>query len=197
MTLKLSPCIAALLGLCAFPVQAADPVIGGWRMVSDQAGTHEYRFAMLPQAVPEGTRFVAVDWKAKKLVCCLTVQGGEVAEGTLRNKLHIPGVWVADLVNDWSGEDAPYRPRLFALTPSGVFRTHQFGGNSVAMRGGLLLPADSHGDTQGRLVIGQESYQSKHATRALADDDGAVDVYTLTPSSGGKRVVVEVPFGTN
>jgi hypothetical protein len=197
MTIKQLLCAVTLIGACAFPIRAAEPVIGGWRAVKDQSWNNEYRFAMLPRQVPEGTKFVAIDWLARKQVCCLVVHGEEVSEDTLRNKFKIPEVWITDLVNGWSMDDAPYRPRLFVLTPNATFRAHNFAGTPAFMHGGLLLTTDSNMDSQGHIMIGQERYRGKFIRRLLADDDGAVHVYTLTPLSGGKPVIVEVPFGTN
>jgi hypothetical protein len=197
MLTKLLVSSVTLLVVCSFSVRATEPIIGGWRLVENHARTHEYRFAMLPQPVPGGTQFVAVDWTARKLVCCLAVQGKEISEDSLRNKFHIPEVWIADLMNHWNLEQAPYRPRLFMLTADAAFLAHKFTGESTFMNGGLLLPVDSHVTSQGHLMINQERYRGKFIERPLADDDGAVYIYTLRPSSGGKQVVVEVPFGNN
>jgi predicted RNA methylase len=152
---------------------------------------------MLPQSVRESAQFVAADWTARKLVCCLALQGKEISEDSLRYKFHNPEVWITDLMNNWNLEQAPYRPRLFVLIADAAFRAHKFGDESTFMNGGLLLPLDSQVDPQGHLMINQERYRAKFIERPLADDDGAVYIYTLTPSSGAKQIVVEVPFGNN
>lgn len=190
-------CLAALLTLCILPARAADPVIGAWRSVRNESDKQQFWFAMLPQTVPAGTTFIAVDWKGGKLVCCLTVRGKEISENTLRNKLHIPGPWVTDLVNGWNTEHPPYRPHVLALTPSGDFLTHQFAGIASFSVGGLLLPDNAHLDARGRLMIGEENYGGKLKEEALGDGDGAVDTYTLKATSGARSFVVEVPYGNH
>ena len=189
--------LAALLSICILPARAADPVVGAWRSVRNESDKQQFWFAMLPQAMPAGTTFIAVDWKARKLVCCLTVRGKEISENSLRNKFHIPGVWVTDLVNGWNTEDPPYRPRVFALTPSANFLAHTFAGGVPFAIGGLLLPDDAHLGARGQLIIGEETYGVKFIEEALGDDDGAVDTYTLKATSGTKSFVVEVPYGNH
>lgn len=189
--------LATLLTTGLPPTLAADPVIGAWRAVRNESGKRQFWFAMLPQAIPADTSFIAVDWKARKLVCCLVVQGKEISEDSLRNKLHIPGVWVTDLVNGWNSEHPPYRPRVFALTPSADFKAHTFAGAPPFAYGGLLLPEDSHLDAQGLLLIDEERYRARFVEEALGDGDGAVDTYTLTAVSGGRKFVVEVPYGNH
>lgn len=186
-----------LLAASTLPVQADEPVIGGWRKAANENETREYRFAMLPKPVAKGTRFVAVDWKSRKLICCLTVQSAEISEDTLRDQLKIPNSRICDLVNGWSMDQAPYRPRIFSVTADGALKNYQFAGEPAFMHGGLLLPEDSQMDAKGRLFIGEARYRANFSVRALGDDDGAVHVYTIKPISGGKTAKVEVPFGNN
>jgi len=194
---KFLAALAALLIIGILPARAADPVIGAWRSVRNESDKQQFWFAMLPQAMPAGTAFIALDWKAGKLVCCLTVRGKEISEDRLRNKLHIPGVWVTDLVNGWNSENPPYRPHVFALTPSADFLAHTFAGDLPFSIGGLLLPDDAHLGARKQLVIGEETYRVKFNEEALGDGDGAIDTYTLKSGSGNKSFVVEVPYGNH
>ena len=195
--MKLPRLAACLLAALTLPALADEPVIGGWRKVANENETREYRFAMLPKPVAKGTRFVAVDWKRRKLICCLTVQSAEISENTLRDRLKIPNSRVCDLVNDWNMDEAPYRPRLFIVTADAALRNHSFAGEPPFLYGGLLLPEDSRMDAKGHLFVGEEQYSTSFSVRELGDDDGAVHVYAVKPLSGGNTIKVEVPFGNN
>lgn len=169
--------------------------VGGWRRVSDSDYARHFHFSMLPHAAPVGSRWAIYDARAGKVVCCLSVQGAEVSESELQDRLHIPGPWVTDLTNGWNLDAAPYRPHVQLLKVQDAMGSHTFKEEGDAA-GGLLLPPDARVVGPDALEIAGERYTVQRDETSLADGDGGVHTYTLKPARGGAALRVEVPFGT-
>lgn len=175
--------------------QAQPPEVGGWRRVSDSNLEQQFHFAMLPHAAAVGSRWAVYDAKAGKVVCCLSVEGGEVGETELQDRFDIPGPWVTDLTNGWNLDAAPYRPHVQLLKAQGALGSYTFKEEREAA-GGLLLPADARAVGAKTLELGGARYTVERRDTSLADDDGGVQTYTLKPAEGGAALKVEVPFAT-
>lgn len=187
--------LAAAGVLLAASCHAQPPDVGGWRRVSDSDYARHFHFSMLPHAAPVGSRWAIYDARAGKVVCCLSVQGAEVSESELQDRLHIPGPWVTDLTNGWNLDAAPYRPHVQLLKVQDAMGSHTFREEGDAA-GGLLQPPDARVAGPDALEIAGERYTVQRDETSLADGDGGVHTYTLKPARGGAALRVEVPFGT-
>lgn len=185
----------------------AGPLIGGWRSVGTELDYRKnYFFGMLPSIPAQGERFAAYDLVANRVVCCAVVEGGELSETYLGEKLYIPGAWVNDLVNNWNLDAAPYRPRVVELKLIDALGSYDFpvdkrqvDGISMTRGGGLgglLLPENSEVVGLAKLHIDGHVYTVDWSGHLLADDDGVVHTYVLK-SDDGETFSVEVPYGTN
>lgn len=174
---------------------AQDPDVGAWRKVSDSRLERQFHFSMLPRAAAVGSRWAVYDAATGKVVCCLSVASAEISESELESRFDIPGPWVTDLTNGWNLDAAPYRPHVQMLEVQGALGSHVFEATGGA-NGGLLLPAGAHGVGVNALEMSGKRYSLQRSEHALADDDGGVLTYVLTPLGGGTVLKVEVPFGT-
>jgi len=191
--------IPALLSIAVVLISAGclaqAPDAGAWRKVSDSRLERQFHFSMLPRAAAVGSRWAAYDAATGAVVCCLSVASAEISESELQNRFHIPGPWVTDLTNGWNIDAAPYRPHVQMLEVEGALGRHVFTAAGGA-NGGLLLPAGAHGVGADALEMSGKRYSLRRSEHALADDDGGVLTYVLTPLGGGTPLKVEVPFGT-
>ncbi|WP_369039028.1 decarboxylase [Stenotrophomonas maltophilia] len=199
-----------LLGMIV-PALAADPaadaasdtpVFGAWRNLQTEAGyqpaQRDLAFAMLPQAATRGDRFVILDREGKRAVCCLQVASESLGVAVLREQYHLPQAGVTDLSNGRSPA-RPYLPHVYAMQRVDELADYVFADVAGAYSdlGGLLLPEAAALDAEGAGVrLGEAHYRLQFHRQPLADDDGALDRYTLQPAAPAPPVVVEVPFGT-
>ncbi len=173
---------------------AQPPVVGAWRKVSDAQLDQQYRYSMLPDVVAAGSKWAAYDYTAGKTVCCLAVVGPEISEAELDSTYGIPGPWITDLVNGWSLDAAPYRPRVQLLRAEGALVDYEFSEMADAL-GGLLLPAQAQAVAPHTLQFDGKRYTVARKEEPLASGDGMVHTYALRPAQGGKPLAVEVPYG--
>lgn len=200
----------SLLGM-AFSTQAADPVdtpaspatlFGAWRNLQTEAGyvpaQRDLAFAMLPQAATRGDRFAILDREGKRTVCCLQVASPSLGVAALREQYHLPQAWVTDLSNGRSPA-RPYLPHVYAMQRVDELVDYRFADVAGAYSdlGGLLLPEGAALDADGNGVrLGEQHYRLQFQRQPQAEDDGALDRYTLQAAGSDEPGVVEVPFGT-
>ncbi|WP_313445926.1 decarboxylase [Stenotrophomonas indicatrix] len=185
------------------PAPAAEaPVFGGWRNLQTEAGyqpaQRNLAFAMLPQAATRGDRFAILDREGKRTVCCLQVASESLGVAALREQYHLPQAGVTDLSNGRSPA-RPYLPHVYAMQRVDELADYGFADVAGAYSdlGGLLLPDAAALAADGTEVrVGEGHYRLQFHRQPLADDDGALDRYTLQVLPAGSPVVVEVPFGT-
>ncbi|QKW56516.1 decarboxylase [Stenotrophomonas sp. NA06056] len=197
-------CMAATV-VAAEPIIAPDadaPVFGAWRNLQTEAGyqppQRNLAFAMLPQAATRGDRFVILDREGKRAVCCLQVASESLGVAALREQFHLPQAGVTDLSNGRSPA-RPYLPHVYAMQRVDELADYRFADVAGAYSdlGGLLLPDAAGLAADGSEVrLGEAHYRLQFHRQPLADDDGALDRYTLQVLPAGVPVVVEVPFGT-
>ncbi|BCX44349.1 MULTISPECIES: hypothetical protein [Stenotrophomonas] len=208
-------CRAILLALSAWgltfaasaaqpaPAAAAEtPVFGAWRNLQTEAGhvpaQRDLAFAMLPQAATRGDRFAIVDREGKRTVCCLQVASPSLGVAALREEYHLPQAWVTDLSNGRSPA-RPYLPHVYAMQRVDELADYGFADVAGAYSdlGGLLIPEGAALEPDGSAIrLGDTRYLLHFQRQPHADDDGALDRYTLQAGEGAAPIVVEVPFGT-
>ncbi|MEG0182995.1 MAG: decarboxylase [Stenotrophomonas sp.] len=178
------------------------PVFGAWRNLQTEAGytpaQRNLAFALLPQAATRGDRFAVFDREGKRAVCCLQVASESLGVAALREQYHLPQTGVTDLSNGRSPA-RPYLPHVYAMQRVDELADYVFADVAGAYSdlGGLLLPDAAALTGEGTGVrLGDAVYQLQFHRQPLADDDGALDRYTLQPVPAGSPLVVEVPFGT-
>lgn len=199
----------SVLGV-AFAASAAEPestvseppVFGAWRNLQTEAGytpaQRNLAFAMLPQAATRGDRFAVLDREGKRPVCCLQVASPSLGVAALRDQYHLPQVWVNDLSNGRSAA-RPYVPHVYAMQRVDELADYGFADvpGAYSDLGGLLMPEGTALEADGNAVrLGDTRYPLQFQRQPHADDDGALDRYTLQPGGGAAPIVVEVPFGT-
>lgn len=199
----LSLCTAALAQAQMDPAPATDGIpFGAWRNLQTEAGyepaQRNLAFAMLPQAATRGDRFAILDREGRRTVCCLQVASPSLGVNALREQYHLPAVWVADLSNLHSAA-RPYVPHVYAMQRVDELIDYRFADvpGAYSDLGGLLLPEGAAVDAAGTNVRwGQAQYQLKFQRLPQADEEGALDRYTLQLLPAGTPLQVEVPFGT-
>lgn len=185
------------------PAAAAEtPVFGAWRNLQTEAGhvpaQRDLAFAMLPQAATRGDRFAIVDREGKRTVCCLQVASPSLGVAALREEYHLPQAWVTDLSNGRSPE-RPYLPHVYAMQRVDELADYGFADvpGAYSDLGGLLIPEGAALEPDGNAIrLGDTRYLLHFQRQPHADDDGALDRYTLQAGEGAAPIVVEVPFGT-
>ncbi len=196
---------AAQPALAAQPAPAAaaeTPVFGAWRNLQTEAGhvpaQRDLAFAMLPQAATRGDRFAIVDREGKRTVCCLQVASRSLGVAALREEYHLPQAWVTDLSNGRSPA-RPYLPHVYAMQRVDELADYGFADvpGAYSDLGGLLIPEGAALEPDGSAIrLGDTRYLLHFQRQPHADDDGALDRYTLQAGEGAAPIVVEVPFGT-
>ncbi|PNY70111.1 decarboxylase [Stenotrophomonas pavanii] len=185
------------------PAAAAEtPVFGAWRNLQTEAGhvpaQRDLAFAMLPQAATRGDRFAIVDREGKRTVCCLQVASPSLGVAALREEYHLPQAWVTDLSNGRSPA-RPYLPHVYAMQRVDELADYGFADvpGAYSDLGGLLIPEGAALEPDGNAIrLGDTRYLLHFQRQPHADDDGALDRYTLQAGEGAAPIVVEVPFGT-
>ncbi|MGG2101196.1 decarboxylase [Stenotrophomonas sp. NRRL B-14846] len=205
MVLAVSVLGVAFAATAAEPVPAAAeeaPVFGAWRNLQTESGyapaQRNLAFAMLPQAATRGDRFAILDREGKRTVCCLQVASPSLGVAALREQYHLPQAWVTDLSNGRSPA-RPYLPHVYAMQRVDELADYGFADvpGAYSDLGGLLVPEGAALETDGSAVLlGDNRYPLHFQRQPHADDDGALDRYTLQGGDGGAPFVVEVPFGT-
>ncbi len=196
---------AAQPALAAQPAPAAaaeTPVFGAWRNLQTEAGhvpaQRDLAFAMLPQAATRGDRFAIVDREGKRTVCCLQVASPSLGVAALREEYHLPQAWVTDLSNGRSPA-RPYLPHVYAMQRVDELADYGFADvpGAYSDLGGLLIPEGAALEPDGNAIrLGDTRYLLHFQRQPHADDDGALDRYTLQAGEDAAPIVVEVPFGT-
>ena len=177
-------------------------VFGGWRNLQTETG-HEpaqrnLAFGMLPQEATRGDRFVILDREGRRAVCCLQVASPSLGVAALRERYHLAQAGVDDLSNARSPA-RPYVPHVYAMQRVDELVDYVFADVAGAYSdlGGLLLPEAAALDADATGVrLGEVQYRLQFQRQPFADDDGALDRYTLQAPGQGRAQVVEVPFGT-
>ncbi|CAM4135672.1 decarboxylase [Stenotrophomonas pavanii] len=185
------------------PAAAAEtPVFGAWRNLQTEAGhvpaQRDLAFAMLPQAATRGDRFAIVDREGKRTVCCLQVASPSLGVAALREEYHLPQAWVTDLSNGRSPA-RPYLPHVYAMQRVDELADYGFADvpGAYSDLGGLLIPEGAALEPDGSAIrLGDTRYLLHFQRQPHADDDGALDRYTLQAGEDAAPIVVEVPFGT-
>ncbi|MGE8253581.1 MAG: decarboxylase [Stenotrophomonas sepilia] len=185
------------------PDAAAEaPVFGAWRNLQTEAGyapaQRNLAFAMLPQAATRGDRFAIVAREGKRAVCCLQVASPSLGVAALREQYHLPQAWVTDLSNGRSPA-RPYLPHVYAMQRVDELADYRFTDvpGAYSDLGGLLIPEGAALEADGSAVrLGDDRYSLHFQRQPHAEDDGALDRYTLQAGEGVAPIVVEVPFGT-
>lgn len=195
----------AALAQAADTAETADTAIfGSWRNLHSASGAdpvlEDLAFAVLPRAVERGTRFMVLDREGRQAVCCLVVDSARLDAIALETRYRLPGVWIADLLGNEETNRRQGEPYVFAMKRDGALVSHEFstGAGAYSDLGGLLLPAGSTLDAAGGTVQrGADSWRIAFQSRRLADENGAVDRYTLQPeAAGAKPETVEVSYST-
>lgn len=198
--------LAMLLGTCLLAASAAaaepaGPVVGGGRNLHSAHGAdpalRDVPFAVLPEAVAKGTRFAILDREAGRTVCCLVVESDRLDAIALETRYRLPGVWIADLTGDEEYNRRRGEPHIYEMKRDGDLVGHVYSDDPAAYSdmGGLLLPADASMDG-GMLTLGADRYRLQFKSLPFADENGALDRYTLQPAAPAPALVVEVPFST-
>lgn len=203
--LAVSVLAVACAATAAEPVPAAaaeTPVFGAWRNLQTEAGyapaQRNLAFAMLPQAATRGDRFAILDREGKRAVCCLQVASPSLGVAALREQYHLPQAWVTDLSNGRSPA-RPYLPHVYAMQRVDELADYGFADvpGAYSDLGGLLIPEGAALEDDGSAVLlGDNRYSLHFQRQPHADDDGALDRYTLQGGDSEAPFVVEVPFGT-
>ncbi|WP_312236143.1 decarboxylase [Stenotrophomonas sp.] len=201
--------LAMLLGTCLLAAAAAvaaagpaSPFMGGWRNLHSANGAdpalRDVPFAVLPAAVAKGARFSILDREAGRTVCCLVVESERLDAIALETRYRLPGVWIADLTGGEEYNRRRGEPHIYEMKREGDLVDHVYSDDPAAYSdmGGLLLPADASMDATGVLTLGADRYRLQFKSLPFADENGALDRYTLQPASAAPAVVVEVPFST-
>ncbi|OBU70750.1 decarboxylase [Stenotrophomonas maltophilia] len=184
------------------PLPAEPLVFGAWRNLQTEAGyepaQRDLAFAMLPQAATRGDRFAILDREGKRTVCCLQVASPSLGVAALRGHYHLPQAWVNDLSNG-SSPARPYLPHVYAMQRVDELADYRFADvpGAYSDLGGLLIPEGATLEADGSAIrMADNRYPLHFQRQPHADDDGALDRYTLQMGEGAAPVVVEVPFGT-
>jgi hypothetical protein len=191
---------AALVGTSA--ASAAEPLVGGWRNLHSASGAEpmlrDVPFAVLPRAATEGDRFAILDRESKRVVCCLVVDSPRLDAIALETRYRLPGVWIADLTGDEAYNRRRGEPHVYAMKRVDDLVDYAYSDAPEAYSdlGGLLLPADAGMDASGTLTLGADRYRLQFTSLPFADENGALDRYTLQPAGSAPALVVEVPFST-
>ena len=203
---RFSALLAVTLGACLLSATAAAadaPVFGGWRKLHSANGAEpmlqDLPFAALPQAAAKGARFAIFDRESRRVVCCLVVDSERLDAISLETRYRLPGVWIADLLGSEDYNARRGQPQVYAMKRDGALVDYAFSDalGAYSDLGGLLLPANATLDAAGAIVLGTDSYRLQFQSLPLADENGALDRYTLQPAAAGAApVVVEVPFST-
>lgn len=203
--LALSVLGAAFAASAAEPVPEAGaeaPMFGAWRNLQTESGyapaQRNLAFAMLPQAATRGDRFAILDREGRRTVCCLQVASPSLGVAALREQYHLPQAWVTDLSNGRSPA-RPYVPHVYAMQRVDELADYSFADvpGAYSDLGGLLIPEGAALEADGSAVrLGDSRYPLQFQRQPHADDDGALDRYTLQAGEGAAPFVVEVPFGT-
>lgn len=178
-----------------------DAAFAGWRRLRSDGGgepvSEERLFVMVHGAAKPARRYEVVDLEHGRLLCCLQVQAGALSEDRLVQEFHLPGPWVTDLVNGWN-LDGPFRPSVYAAVPVDALAADDRALLERQSRpGGLAAAAGARFEAPATLALGTRRHLVENRLDALADDDGAVETFTLRPA--GERaepVIIEVPFAT-
>lgn len=202
LALLLGTCLLAASAASAAAAEPAGPVVGGWRNLHSANGAdpalRDVPFAVLPQAAAKGARFAILDREAGRVVCCLVVESDRLDAIALETRYRLPGVWIADLTGGEEYNRRRGEPHIYEMKREGDLVGHVYSDEPEAYSdmGGLLLPADAGMDTAGGLTLGGTPYRLQFKSLPLADENGALDRYTLQPASTAPAIVVEVPFST-
>lgn len=179
------------------------PVFGGWRNLHSANGVEpaqeDLAFAMLPVTVAKGTRFSILDREANRVVCCMVISSDRLQAAVLENQYKLPGVWVSDLLNEGTDSTPPYAPRVYEMKREDALANYVFHDDIEAYSdlGGLLLPPDASIDASGTVRTGTHRYSLQFRSTTFADEDGALDRFTLRPAGKpAAPVIVEVPYAT-
>ena len=93
----------------------------------------------------------------------------------------------------------PYVPHVYAMQRVDELADYSFADvpGAYSDLGGLLIPEGAALEADGSAVrLGDIRYPLHFQRQPHADDDGALDRYSLQAGEGGAPIVVEVPFGT-
>ncbi|MCF7751401.1 hypothetical protein KQ945_11620 [Bacillus subtilis subsp. subtilis] len=194
--------LAAALDAAAQAATTA-PVFGGWRNLHSANGIEpaqdDLAFAMLPTTAAKGTRFSILDREANRVVCCMVISSERLQADALETQYKLPGVWVSDLLNEGTDTTPPYAPRVYEMKRDGALASYVFHDAVEAYSdlGGLLLPPDASIDATGTIKTGGAAYRLQFQSTTFADEDGALDRFTLRPvGKAGAPAIVEVPYAT-
>ncbi len=204
---KITAALIVTLGMTmagnAVAAEPDAPVFGGWRNLHSASGAEpvlrNQPFAILPREVARGERFAILDRENKQAVCCLVVDSDRLDAIALETSYRLPGVWIADLLGNEDYNRRHGDPHVFAMKREGDLVDHVFSqeGGGYSDLGGLLLPAGAALDASGGSVkFGTTTYRLQVQSQRFADDNGALDRYTLQPPAPAAPVVVEVPYST-
>ncbi len=188
--------------LCGMASAAGAPTFGAWRNLHSASGSEpvlqDLAFALLPTAAEKGERFAILDRESKRTVCCLVVDSERLDAIALETRYHLPGVWIADLLGSEERNRRQGDPRVYAMTRDAELVDYAYSELPEAYSdlGGLLLPAGAALEPGGIVKFGAAHWTLQFRRLPLADENGALDRYTLLPSTGGPAQVVEVPFST-
>lgn len=194
--------IFAAVLLSGTAVAADTPDFGAWRNLHSANGSEPVQrdlpFASLPAAAGKGDRFAVLDREGKRVVCCLVVDSARLDAIALETRYHLPGVWIADLMGSQERNQRLGEPFVYAMTRDAELVAYPFTDLPEAYSdlGGLLLPAEATLDAAGAVKLGARRWTLQFRRLPLADENGALDRYTLVPAGGGSGQVVEVPFST-
>ncbi|MEG2805178.1 decarboxylase [Stenotrophomonas sp.] len=188
--------------LVAGSVSAAEPLVGGWRNLHSANGADPMRrdvpFAVLPRAAAKGDRFAILDRESRRVVCCLVVESERLDAIALETRYRLPGVWIADLSGDEAYNRRRGEPHIYEMARVDELVDYAYSDAPEAYSdmGGLLLPADAGMDAAGKLTLGATGYRLQFTSLPFADENGALDRYTLQAGDGAPALVVDVPFST-
>lgn len=194
--------LLAAMMLAGSAAAAGNPVFGGWRNLHSASGSEpvlqDLAFALLPAAAEKGERFAILDREGKRAVCCLVVDSERLDAIALETRYRLPGVWIADLLGSEEHNRRQGDPYVYAMTRDAELVEYPFSDLPEAYSdlGGLLLPAGAALEPSGTVKVGSTRWNLQFRQLPLADENGALDRYTLLPASGGSGQVVEVPFST-
>jgi hypothetical protein len=203
---KITAALIVKVGMAlAGSVMAAEPeapVFGGWRNLHSANGAapvlEDLPFAILPRDVAKGSRFAVLDRENKQAVCCLVVDSERLDAIALETRYRLPGVWIADLLGNEDFNQRHGDRHVFAMKREDALVDHVFSdaGGAYSDLGGLLLPAGAALEEGGSVKLGATSYRLQTQSQRFADDNGALDRYTLQPPAPASPVVVEVTYST-
>jgi len=194
-----------VLALIAGPALAADaPQVGAWRNLHSASGSETMQrnlaFAMVPAPAQKGDRFAVLDREGRQVVCCLVVDSERLDAIALETRYRLPGVWIADLLGDEDSNRRRGEPYVYAMQRDATLAAHVFADAAGAYSdlGGLLLPAGSVMEPgTDMLRLGAQRYRLQFRSQRFADENGALDRYTLQPAAAdAATLVVDVPYST-